>query len=135
MDIVLKGVTIIDPSSPFHQQTTDIFIQNGFISEIGSLDKKADKEISIKDLHVAPGFTDIFSHFCDPGLEYRETLETGAYSAAYGGYTDVFILPNTTPVNHHKSGVEYIVQKNRSLPVDIHPIAAITKKCRGKRIS
>src|SRR5690349_17261147 len=101
MDIILKGVTVIDPSSPFHQQTTDIFIQNGNIAEIGNTAVRADKTIQIASLHVSPGFTDIFSQFCDPGFEARETLESGSKSAAAGGFTDVFLIPNTNPVVHH----------------------------------
>ncbi|HYO21965.1 MAG TPA: dihydroorotase [Flavisolibacter sp.] len=135
MDIVLKGVTVSDPSSPFHQQTTDIFIQNGFVASIGNTDEKADKNISIEGLHIAPGFVDSFSHFCDPGLEARETLESGAVAAAYGGYTDVMVLPNTQPVSHHKAGIQYIVQKSRSLPVTIYPIGAITKNAEGKELA
>ena len=135
MDIVLKGATIIDPSSPFHQQTKDIFIQNGFIVEIGTITKNADQIIEADDLHVAKGFTDIYSHFCDPGFEHRETLETGALSAAHGGFTTVFVLPNTNPVNHHKAGIEYIVQKSRNLPVHVLPIAAITKNAEGKELA
>jgi len=135
MDIVIKGAIIIDPSSPFHNQTTDVFIQNGFIIETGNINKTADKIISIEGLHISPGFTDIFSQFCDPGFEHRETLETGSLAAAYGGYTDVFVLPNTNPVNHHKSGIEYIVQKSHSLPGNVHPIAAITKNAEGKELA
>jgi dihydroorotase len=135
MDIVLKGATIIDPSSPFHQQTTDVFIQNGFLVETGIITQDVDKTITIEGLHVCVGFVDIFSHFCDPGFENRETLETGALAAAYGGYTDVFVLPNTAPVNHHKSGVEYLIQKGRVVPVTIHPIAAITKNAEGKELA
>lgn len=135
MDILLRQVRIIDPSSPFHQQTVDLFIQDGFISQIGSLQAKADKEIKIDGLCVSPGWTDIFSHFCDPGFESRETLETGANAAASGGYTDVMVVPNTTPVLHNKSGIEYIVQKSRQLPVTVHPIAAITKNTEGKELA
>jgi dihydroorotase len=135
MDILLKGVTVIDPSSPFHQQTLDILVQNGFIAEAGAIEKVVDKIISIKDLHVAPGFADIFSNFCDPGFEYRETLETGTIAAASGGYTDVFVIPNTEPVVHHKSGIEYLVQKSKMLAVNIHPIGAISKNAEGKELA
>lgn len=135
MDILLKGVTIIDPFSPFHQQTKDVFIQAGFIAEIGSIQKNADHIISIEGLHISPGWTDIFAHFGDPGFEVSETLQTGALSAAYGGYTDVFVLPNTAPVIDTKSGVEYIIQKSTPLPVTLHPIAAITKNAQGKELA
>ncbi len=135
MDILLRQVHITDPSSPFHQQVADIFIQNGIITDIGQLSVKADREINMPGLHVSTGWLDIFSHFCDPGFEFRETLETGSRAAAAGGYTDVMILPNTAPVLHNKSGIEYIVQRSKSLPATIHPIAAITKNTEGKELA
>ncbi|RYZ57759.1 MAG: dihydroorotase, partial [Chitinophagaceae bacterium] len=135
MDILFKGVTVIDTASSFHRQQLDILIQNGFVSEIGAIDGSADKTISVPGLCISPGFTDVFANFCDPGFEFRETLETGATAAAHGGYTDVFLLPNTQPVVYQKSGVEYIVQRSKSLPVSLHPIGAITKNVEGKELS
>src|SRR5690349_14313188 len=125
MDILLRQVRILDPSSPFHQQQADIFIQNGFIAETGQVNRKADREIQISGLCVSPGWTDVFANFCDPGFESKETLETGAAAAAAGGYTDVMILPNTSPAIHNKAGIEYIIERSRRFPVNIHPIGAI----------
>jgi dihydroorotase len=135
MDILLRQVRLIDPSSPFHQQQADIFIQNGQIVEIGSINRNADQVIDLPGLHVSAGWVDLFAHFQDPGFEYKETLETGARAAAAGGYTDVLILPNTSPALHNKSSVEYIVQRSRTLPVNIHPIAAISKNTEGKDLA
>lgn len=135
MDILLKGVHIIDPSSPFHQQQVDILIQKGIISQIGTVHTSADREIKIPGLCVSPGWTDIFANFCDPGFEAKETLQTGAAAAASGGYTDVLLVPNTYPPVHNKAAVEYIVQRSKSLPVTIHPIAAITKNTEGKELA
>jgi dihydroorotase len=36
-------------------------------------------------------------HFREPGLEWKEDLETGSRSAALGGVTAVFEMPNTDP--------------------------------------
>ena len=135
MDIVLKGVTIVDPFSPFHLQTSDVFIQDGFIAEIGNISRNTDSTISVEGLHVSQGFADIFSNFCDPGQEQRETLETGARAAAYGGYTDVMLLPNTIPSVHQKAGVEYIVRRSQQLPVNVYPIGAVTKNAEGKELA
>ena len=135
MDIVLRDVRIIDPSSPFHQQQVDILIQNGFISSIGSIASTSDVELKLAGLCVSPGWLDVFSNFCDPGYEFKETLESGAAVAVAGGYTDVMVIPNTTPTVHNKGGIEYIVQKSRSLPVSIHPIGAITKNAEGKELA
>ena len=136
MTILIKQARVVDPSSPLNNQIQDIFIENGIIKKIGKkLSEKADKEISINGLHVSPGWVDVFANFADPGYEFKETLETGANAAAAGGYTDVMVIPNTNPVLHSKSGIEYIVQKSRSLPVNIHPIGAITKNAEGNELA
>ena len=136
MNILIKQATVVDPSSPFNGQLTDIFIANGMITKIGkSITDKADKEIAAEGLCVSPGWVDVFANFADPGYEFKETLETGAAAAAAGGYTDVLVIPNTNPVIHNKAGVEYIVQKSKSLPINIHPIGAITKNTEGKELA
>jgi dihydroorotase len=135
MDILLKDVTINDASSSFHQQRVNVFVQNGVLAEIGSVSHDAEKTIALEGFHAAPGFTDVFAHFCDPGFEYRETLETGSLAAASGGFTDVFLLPNTAPVVSQKGGVEYIVQRGKSGAVNLHPIGAVTKGAEGKELS
>ncbi len=135
MEILLRQVKIIDPSSPFHQQTIDILIENGLIKDIGQLNHSVSQQINIPGLHVSRGWLDIFANFCDPGFEYKETLQTGASAAAAGGYTDVMILPNTSPIIHNKAGVEYIVQRSKDSAVNIHPIAAITKNTEGKELA
>jgi dihydroorotase len=136
MTILIKQARVADPASPFNGQVTDIFIENGIITKLGNdISAKADKEISIKGICISPGWVDIFADFGDPGYEFKETLETGAAAAAAGGYTDVLIIPNTNPVLHNKAAVEYIVQKSRSLPVNIHPIGAVTKNTEGKELA
>ena len=135
MEILLRQVRIIDPSSPFHQQTKDIYISNGFIQRIGSIEPGNERVIDIPGLHVSPGWVDMFAHFCDPGFEFRETLQSGAEGAAKGGFTDVMVIPNTAPVLHNKAGVEYITQRSRNLPVTIHPIGAVTKNNEGKELA
>ncbi len=136
MKLLIKQARVVDPSSPFNGKITDILIENGIITKIGkTITAKADKEINIEGLHVSPGWVDVFANFADPGYEFKETLETGAAAAAAGGYTDVFVIPNTKPVIHDKAGVEYISQKSKSLPVNIHPIGAITKNTEGKDLA
>jgi dihydroorotase len=136
MKLLIKQARVVDPHSPFNGQLADIFIEDGIIKQVsGNISVKADKEININGLHVSPGWVDVFANFADPGYEFKETLETGAAAAAAGGYTDVLIIPNTNPCIHNKSGVEYIVQKSKSLQVTIHPIGAITKNTEGKELA
>lgn len=136
MKILIKQARIIDPSSPYNGQITNLIIENGFISQIGNkLNLEADQVISLDGLCVSPGWVDVFANFADPGYEFKETLETGAAAAAAGGYTDVLIIPNTNPVLHNKAAVEYVVHKGQHLPVTIHPIGAITRNTEGKELA
>lgn len=133
MKILVKQAVIADPHSPFHGQVSDILIEDGIITHIATqLSNPADEVISAEGLVIAPGFVDIFANFCDPGYEYKETLETGSQSAAAGGFTRVFVIPNTQPVVDSKSQVEYISQQSKSLPVTIYPLGSVTKGTEGK---
>ncbi len=136
MKLLLKKAIVADPNSPFDSQTVDIFIENGRILSIRSdIDTKTDKEIRAEGLMVSPGWVDVFAHFCDPGFEHRETLESGANAAAAGGYTDVFLLPNTKPVTDHKSQAEYIRRSSAALAANLHPLGAITRGIEGKDLA
>jgi len=136
MKILIQQACIIDRGSPHNGTIRDILIEDGRIMAIGAnLPAAADTVIRHPGLHVSPGWVDIFSHFCDPGYEHKETLETGALSAAAGGYTDVFVIPNTRPVIDTKSQVEYIRQKSRTLPVNIWPVGAMTRALEGKDLA
>ena len=136
MKVLIKQATIVNAASPLNGLTKDILIIDGVINAIAdTINEPADQLIVQDNLHVSIGWIDIYSHFCDPGLEYRETLETGANAAAAGGFTDVFVLPNTHPVIHNKLQVEYIIQKSKGLVANIHPLAAITKNADGAELA
>ncbi len=136
MKILIEQAHIVDRNSPHHGQTRDILVEGNRIVAIGSgLAANADKTIRHPGIHVSPGWVDIFAHFCDPGYEYKETLESGAAAAAAGGFTDVFVLPNTKPVVDTKSQVEYIRRAASSLPVNIWPLGAVTRGLEGKDLA
>lgn len=136
MKILIRQARIIDRSSPHHGAVRDIFVDNGRITAIAdSLDRPADTTIDQPGMHVSPGWVDIFAHFCDPGYEHKETLQSGAAAAAAGGYTDVLVIPNTRPVVDSKSQVEYIRRAAATLPVDIHPVGAVTRGLEGKDLA
>jgi len=136
MKVLIKNATIHSPSSPFHGKIKSIFIENGIITKIDNdLNVDTDNIIEGKDLSVSIGWIDCFANFCDPGQEFKETVESGANAAAAGGFTEVMLIPNTQPVVSSKSQVEYIIQKSKTLPVTIHPIGAITKYAEGKELS
>ena len=136
MKVLIKQATIISPSSPFNGQTQDILITDGIITAIEEniTDKNAEI-IQEEGLCASTGWMDIFADFGDPGYEYRETVETGAKASAAGGFTDVMLIPNSLPVIHNKSQVEYIIQKSATTAINIYPIGAVTKDTEGKALT
>ncbi len=136
MTILVRKALIIDPLSPHNNSVKDIFIKDGLIETIQeNFSGNADTVIEQEDIILSPGWIDIFSNFCDPGYEHKETLSTGATAAAAGGFTKVCVIPNTNPVADSKSQIEYIVQKAKELPVNIYPLGALTKGCSGKELA
>lgn len=137
MKVLLQQVRIADPSSPLHTTTQDLLIESGIIKEIKQkiVPGKDTRVITGKDWYVSPGWVDVFASFADPGYEQKETLETGANAAAAGGYTDIFLVPNTKPVTDNKSQAEYISRRSSSLPVNLHPLGAISKGAKGEDLA
>ncbi|HTB26660.1 MAG TPA: dihydroorotase [Puia sp.] len=136
MKLLIKQACITDPLSSHNGTIQDILIEKGAIREIGpSISEKTDQVIELKGLQISPGWVDIFSNFADPGYEFKETLQTGSAAAAAGGFTDVFLIPNTQPITDNKSQVEYLRQRSSDLPVSIWPIGAITKSLDGKHLA
>ncbi|MEO6489473.1 MAG: dihydroorotase [Ferruginibacter sp.] len=136
MKVLIKHALIICSSSPFHGQVKDILVVDGIIERIDDeISGNAGEVIASDNLHISIGWMDIFVNFCDPGFEHKETIASGASAAAAGGFTDVMVVPNTSPAISSKSQVEYIIQKALSLSVNLHPLGAVTKNAEGKELS
>lgn len=136
MRILLKKAHIIAPGQALNGLIRDLLIEDGVIRQIaGEINIVGDKTISKENLHISPGWIDVFAHFCDPGYEYKEDLESGAKAAAAGGFTEVMIIPNTHPPLESKAQIEYIIRKSQHLPVNIRPMGAISKDLEGKALA
>ena len=136
MNLLIKSATVVDPSSPFKDQVTDILIQNGTISKIGS--SLTDDKASIVDAsgkYIAPGFFDLNCNIGELGLETKEDLQTGTAAAAAGGFTGLALMPNTYPPVHSKAEVEYLLNRAKGNLVDIYPLGTISHKREGKDLS
>jgi dihydroorotase len=136
MNLLLQNVTIVDPQSPHHNQRTDILIENGLIRQVGKyISPEGATVVSGENLCVSPGWMDLHAHLRDPGFEYKETLESGAAAAAAGGFTAVLVMPETHPVVQTKAGVEYILRRSQTLPVDLVPAGALSQNLEGKELA
>ncbi|SDW76568.1 dihydroorotase [Lutibacter oricola] len=137
MMTLLKSAKIIDQSSPFHNKTVDILIENGIIKEISPSISSSEnyKEYNFENLHVSQGWFDSSVCFGEPGFEERETISNGLKTAAKSGFTAVAVNPKTNPVVDNKSAVEYILNKACGSATKIYPIGSLTKNSEGKDIA
>ncbi|MBP3506238.1 MAG: dihydroorotase [Lachnospiraceae bacterium] len=136
MRTYIKNGRVINPATK-QDAILDIAIENERIIEVGanliSGDDLAGAEIiDAEGCMIMPGFVDLHVHFRDPGLTYKEDIETGAKAAARGGVTTVCAMPNTKPVVDSVETLEYIQKKAESTaPIHVEQLSAVTKGQNG----
>ena len=94
-DLIVRGGEVANHAG---RGAADVGVRDGRIAFIGDLAQaSAGETIDARGLTVLPGVIDTQVHFREPGLEWKEDLETGSRAAALGGVTSVFEMPNTEP--------------------------------------
>ncbi len=138
MKILIKNGRVIDPANGI-DKITDIFVENGVISEVGADPDLEGVEMEVIDasgMCVAPGLVDMHVHLREPGQEYKEDIESGTLAAAFGGVTSVACMPNTDPVVDNEAIVSFIKTKAEEVGyVNVFPIGAVSKGLEGKYLA
>lgn len=94
-DLIVRGGEVINHAG---RGPADVGVRGGKIAAIGDLAQaSAGETFDAAGLTVMPGVIDTQVHFREPGLEWKEDLETGSRCAVLGGVTAVFEMPNTEP--------------------------------------
>ena len=133
--VVIRNGHIVDPASG-REETGDLWFRDGRIIDRPSDDEaKGATVIDAAGLFVLPGLVDMHAHLCEPGYEYRETLESGAAAAAAGGVTGVACMPDTEPDMDDAPTVRFVRARAADAPVHIYPIAAVTAARGGERLT
>jgi dihydroorotase len=135
MKILLQGALILDPGSSFHQKIKNVLINNGKVGEIGDKNYTAEQTINAKGMILSTGWFDLGTSIPDPGLEHKEDLQSGAAAAQAGGFTELAVLPNTSPCIQSKNEISYITQGNDSRLVKFHALASVTRNNKGEELT
>ena len=134
MKIIIREAKIIDSKSPFHNQTLDILIVDGFIKKIGVdlPNSENAEEVKLDNLHVSQGWFDSSVSFGEPGYEDRETIGNGLNTASKSGFTAIALQPNSSPIIDNQSQVNFVLNKAHGFATQLFPIGALTKESEGK---
>lgn len=130
--MLIKNGRVIDPKSS-RDEILDILIDGEIIKRIekninvDGIDEIIDAEGKI----VAPGLIDVHVHFRDPGLTYKEDIQTGSKAAARGGFTTVVCMANTKPPVDNEETLEYVLNEAKKSPINVLQAAAVTKRLKG----
>jgi dihydroorotase len=134
MNTIIRSAKIIDSKSPFHNQTADLLIVDGFIKKIGTALPNTDniEELKLDNLHISQGWFDSSVSLGEPGFEDRETISNGLDVAAKSGFTAIALQPNSFPVIDNQAQVNFVKNKANGFATQLFPIGALTKESEGK---
>ena len=94
-DLIFRGGEVVNHAG---RGLADVGVRDGRIAALGDLaHADAGQSVDARGLTLLPGVIDSQVHFREPGLEWKEDLQTGSRAAVLGGVTAVFEMPNTEP--------------------------------------
>ena len=110
-----------------------VAVSNGICAAISSPDFSC---FNSSRYAVFPGFCDVHVHFREPGFSYKETIRSGSFASARGGYTAVCTMPNLNPV---PDSVEHLNQQLDLIEeagiIHVYPYGAITVGEKGETLA
>ena len=135
MNRIYRNVHAICPSAGL-DGVMDLAIEGGKIAAIGERLTGGGEEVDCHGLHLFPGLVDLDCQLGEPGLEERETLQSGGSAAAAGGFTTLLVNPKTRPVLDDPALVRELANRAPGqTDVEILPIGALTKGLGGQELA
>ena len=132
----ISGGRVIDPANN-RDATGDIYAVDGkIVPGLSDKEKKQAQQIKAEGLIICPGFVDIHTHLCEPGDTHRETIQTGTWAAAAGGYTTVVCMPNANQPSDNAGTIQQINDAvERDALVNVFPTGALTIGMEGNELA
>lgn len=136
---LFKNAHLVDPSQRINGEF-DLWVEEGRIRAIekpGQIPTHSGmRVIDAKGKIILPGLIDLHVHLREPGLEYKESIETGTRAAAAGGFSSIACMANTLPVNDTPYVTAYIREKAKAVAsCRVHIVGAVTKGLRGEELA
>ena len=132
----ITGGRVIDPANN-RDAIGDIYAVDGkIVPSLSGKEKKQAQQIKAEGLIICPGFVDIHTHLCEPGDTHRETIQTGTWAAAAGGFTTVVCMPNANQPSDNAGTIQQINDAvERDALVNVFPTGALTIGMEGNELA
>lgn len=136
-DLLLKSVQIIDKQSPFHLQRKNIGLKNGLITSITDTNEsvEAHQTLDCSQASISVGWLDMRASVPEPGLEYKESIDSACQAAMRGGFTEVAVLPVSQPPIQSKEAVHFLLKRTENKLCGFYPIAASSKDLKSEEMT
>ena len=139
--LLIENGYLIDPASGL-EGYLDVLTEGKKIKKIGPALKAQLTEAQLQDcqvidaagLVVAPGLVDVHVHFREPGFTQKEDIDTGARSAARGGFTTVVLMANVKPQVDNEETLTYILNRGKETGIHVETCANVTMGMLGKEL-
>jgi len=148
MQTLYRNIRVVDDTQDF---IGCVLVENGIITKVAeNIDEPAYeiipayglynsnlivRDLTGEDVVLMPAFTDLHSHFRDPGFTYKEDLQSGCEAAINGGYTAVNLMPNTNPVCSSLEQAREIEKRAQEISgITVNQTLSMTKDLKGVSI-
>ena len=115
-----------------------VLVEDDRIARVSAspIEAEADRRIDARGLFLSPGLVDPQVHFREPGMEYKEDIESGSRAAAKGGFTAVISMPNTAPTADQPEVIETMWRRSREVGIcKVYPTGAVTRGLKGEELT
>ncbi len=135
MTLLFTNAQLIDPEAS-EVRSGWLLVNQGKIAATGTgKAPQADRTHDCGGKFLAPGLVDIGVKIGEPGERHKESFRSAGRAAAAGGVTTVITRPDTTPATDSPETLEFVTRRaNEAAPVNILPMAALTKGRNGREM-
>lgn len=135
MKKLLKNATVFT-NEKFEK--CDVEVTNDVITNIASKieGESFDVIYDLQNLYLLPGLIDVHTHLREPGFIYKETIKTGSFAGAKGGYTSIAAMPNLNPTPDCYENLKLELDAiEKDAQINVYPYGTITKGEKGEELA
>lgn len=141
MKIVINNATtseLLLGGDSDRQVLVNVLVMDSQIAKVSRdpITMECDRIIDATGLFLSPGLVDPQVHFREPGMEYKEDIESGSKAAVKGGFTTVISMPNTSPTADNADVIERMIKRAKEVGIcKVYPTGALSIGLAGQTLA